>query len=109
MSDSPFLVLHVCTGNICRSPMAELLMRAELDRGYGEAAARVALDGGGTYGGHAGDPINPPAGTVLRARGVDPSHFRAQGLSGAAVAAAGLVLVAAREHAHRVVTLEPSA
>ncbi len=105
----PFLVLHVCTGNICRSPMAELIMRAELDRIYGTAGQGVELDGGGTYHGHAGMPINPPAGRVLAEIDVDAAGFRAQALTGAAVSAADLVLCATRSHVRAVLDLRPDA
>jgi low molecular weight protein-tyrosine phosphatase len=108
VSSAPLVVLHVCTGNICRSPMAELLMRAELDRHYA-AADRVVLDGAGTYGGHAGQPINPPAAVALRGFGIDASEFRAQHLSKRALQAAGLVLCATHEHVQRVVTVMPEA
>ncbi len=33
----PFSILYVCTGNICRSPFAELLTRARLDGALGLA------------------------------------------------------------------------
>jgi len=66
-------VLHVCMGNICRSPMAERLMRHRLDEAFGTAAAEVRCAGAGTYGGHAGEGMNPPAARVLTERGVDPS------------------------------------
>ena len=37
----PFTVLYVCTGNRCRSPMAERLLRHDLDRRYGREARRL--------------------------------------------------------------------
>lgn len=105
----PLLVLHVCTGNICRSPMAELLMRAELDQVYGASCQDVVLDGAGTYSGHSGQPINPPAGRVLAEIDVESSGFRAQALTRAAVDAADLVLCAAEEHVRAVRMLAPEA
>ncbi len=109
-SDShPFLVLHVCTGNICRSPMAELIMRTELDRAYGPAGQTVVLDGGGTYPGHAGMPINPPAGRMLAEIGIDSTGFRAQALTRSAVAAADLILCATGAHVRAVLDLLPEA
>lgn len=104
-----FRVLHVCTGNICRSPMAELLMKAALSGRYGAAAARVTVGGGGTYAGHAGEPINPPAGAALTTYGIDASGFRSRPLTREGIVAAGLVLCASREHVHRVVTVVPEA
>ncbi len=105
----PFLVLMVCTGNICRSPMAELFMRDELNSRFGSLADLVVVDGAGTYGGHVGEPINPPAGRALAELGVDATAFRAQGLSEAAVEAADLVVCAAAEHVRRALSLVPGA
>jgi protein-tyrosine phosphatase len=102
-------VLHVCTGNICRSPMAELIMRAELDRVYGDVGQNVLLDGGGTYPGHAGMPINPPAGRVLAEINVDSRGFRARALTAAAVSAADLILCATQSHVQAVLDLQPEA
>ncbi len=109
MNDDRFRVLHVCTGNICRSPMAELIMRAELDASYGEASKRVALEGAGTYIGHAGEGINPGAAQALKALGVSSTHFRASGLSERSVAAADLVLCATSRHVSHVLRLVPEA
>ena len=55
----PFAVLMVCAGNICRSPMAEAVLRAKL-AGAG-LANRVAVDSAGTHGFHRGAPADPRA------------------------------------------------
>ena len=44
----PFTVLLVCTGNICRSALAERLGRAFLDEVLGEVAGQVRLVSHGT-------------------------------------------------------------
>lgn len=60
-------VLLVCLGNICRSPMAEGLLRTKLDA-LG-LADRVEVDSAGTSGHHAGEPADPRTVEVLRRRG----------------------------------------
>jgi len=65
-------VVFVCSGNICRSPMAEKvfaehLRRAGLDR-------RVRVSSAGTGGWHAGDPADPRAEEVLRRHGYRTDH-----------------------------------
>lgn len=76
-------VLVVCMGNICRSPSAEGVLRAKLQRaGLGQ---RVLVDSAGTHGYHAGEPPDPRAVrhaaqrgydiAALRARPVDPADY----------------------------------
>lgn len=65
----------VCTGNICRSPMGEVVLRAKL--------AEAGIDGvevtsSGTGGWHVGDPMDPRAAAALRRRGYDGSAHRAR-------------------------------
>ncbi len=111
MTQSPsstFRVLHVCTGNICRSPMAEALTRAGLAERLGAEAARFVVESAGTWG-HSGSPMEPEAVTTLAGYGVDGSGFRARELVDEHVAAADLVLAATREHRAAAVVLQPRA
>ncbi len=105
---STFNVLHVCTGNICRSPMAEHLMREGLRRRLGERADGFRVGSGGTWG-LTGSPMEPHALTTLASYAVDGAAFRARELTSAQVAGADLVLAAAREHRAAAVVLQPRA
>jgi low molecular weight protein-tyrosine phosphatase len=53
----PVRVLFVCTGNICRSPLAEAVFKDLVSkRGLGD---RYEADSAGTHGYHEGDPADP--------------------------------------------------
>jgi len=62
-----YAVLMVCAGNLCRSPMAEAVLRAKL-AGAG-LANRVAVDSAGTHGFHRGAPADPRAVARAKLRG----------------------------------------
>ncbi|WP_461188148.1 low molecular weight protein-tyrosine-phosphatase [Arthrobacter sp. Z4-13] len=62
---SPYRVIAVCTGNICRSPMAELMLAAALEREGLDSV--VMVDSAGTTGYEAGRPIDPRAARRLSA------------------------------------------
>ncbi len=65
-------VVTVCLGNICRSPIAAAVLRAEFaDAGL---ADRVTVRSAGTAGWHAGEPADPRTQKVLREAGYSPSH-----------------------------------
>jgi protein-tyrosine phosphatase len=114
---APFTVLHVCMGNICRSPMAErLLARAVRDRVRALVPApRVGVDelvhshSAGTGGWHAGEEMNPPASRQLLSRGGDTDGFEARKLRGGHIDAADLVLTATADQLDYVVALRPDA
>lgn len=108
MTENLFRVLHVCTGNICRSPMAEHLMRRMLDQAWPGQAGRFVVESAGTWG-HAGSPMEPHALTTLAAFGVDGAEFRARELAAEHVVGADLVLAATREHRAAAVVLYPRA
>jgi len=60
-------VLMVCMGNICRSPLAEGVLRTKLARAG--LAERVAVDSAGTAGLHRGNPPDPRAVALAAQRG----------------------------------------
>jgi protein-tyrosine phosphatase len=112
----PFTVLHVCMGNICRSPMAERLLalavRERLTRRSQDPAQAEELvhsHSAGTGGWHAGEEMNPPAARQVRARGGDVNGFLARKLRSDLIDAADLVLTATADQQEYVVALRPDA
>jgi protein-tyrosine phosphatase len=103
-----FRILHICTGNICRSPMAERLTRGGLAHRFGADASRFVVESAGTWG-HSGAPMEPFALSTLSTYGLDGGDFRARELVAAHVAGADLVLAATREHRAAAVVLHPRA
>ena len=66
----------VCLGNICRSPMAEVVLRSLLvDAGIDD---RVEVMSSGTGDWHVGEPMDRRAAATLAAHGYDASAHRAQ-------------------------------
>jgi protein-tyrosine phosphatase len=97
-------VLVVCTGNVCRSPMAEGMLRTVLTARLGGAAPAIASAGTMGWEGSAADPASVQAALE---RGVDISEHRARELRPEDVHGADLVLAMAHEHAAAVSGLAP--
>lgn len=95
--DRPLRILLVCTGNICRSPMAEAMVRAEAAvAGLDVHAASVglrALTG----------PADPQARRVMAVRGFDIGAHRARRFQPPDARAADLVLAMERTHVVEIV------
>ena len=76
MSSGPLHVTFVCSGNICRSPMAEKMFAHQIrERGL---ADRVRVTSAGTGSWHAGDGADRRANRVLQAHGYPTDHVAAQ-------------------------------
>jgi protein-tyrosine phosphatase len=98
-------ILLVCTGNICRSPMAEGFLRRQLaDRGV--EGVEVMSAG---VSGWEGSPATGEAVAALREMEVDISEHRARRLTSRLVNAADLVVGMAEEHRDAVGRVVPSA
>ncbi|WP_250027446.1 arsenate reductase/protein-tyrosine-phosphatase family protein [Paractinoplanes maris] len=107
---APFTVLHICMGNICRSPMAErLLARAVRDRAGEQSEQLVRSVSAGTGGWHEGEQMNPPAARQVLARGGSDDGFEARKLRGDFIDEADLILTATADQFDYVVALRPDA
>ncbi len=96
-------VLVVCTGNICRSPMAEALLRARLG-----ADRQIQVSSAGT-GALVGMPADPQAQALMSARGIDIGAHRARQLNRQQLLVAPLVLVMDDSHARWIAQRVPEA
>jgi protein-tyrosine phosphatase len=106
MAGMPYRVCLVCMGNICRSPMAEAVLRAQLaEAGLGE---QVVVDSAGTGGWHVGDDADPQALATLRARGYDLTHA-ARRFDPAWFAERDLILALDRDNVRALRRLAPDA
>lgn len=73
---SPYRIIAVCTGNICRSPMAELMLTEAFDAAG--LAGDVVVDSAGTTAYEAGRPIDPRAARKLTAHNLASGHHTAR-------------------------------
>jgi protein-tyrosine phosphatase len=97
-------ILVVCTGNVCRSPIAEAFLRSALRARFGDDAPSVASAGTSGWEGSSAEP-----GSVAAAaeRGLEISAHRARRLRGDHLADATLVVTMAAGHRDDIVGLHP--
>ncbi|MFD9208192.1 protein-tyrosine-phosphatase [Streptomyces sioyaensis] len=108
-SASVFRILHVSTGNVCRSPITERLHRHALELRLGAArSGGLLVESAGTWG-HEGAPMETHAATVLTDYGADPAGFLGRELLDEHVIRADLVLTATRDHRAQVISMGHSA
>lgn len=100
-----FKVLMVCTGNICRSPSAEAVLRERLEAAGLGALVRVESAGTADY--HIGEPPSEPAVRLAARRGYDLEDLRARQVRPADFADFDLILAMDRGHLRRLQGLLP--
>jgi protein-tyrosine phosphatase len=98
----PYRIMTVCTGNICRSPIAEVVLRDRFEAaGLGD---RVVVDSGGISSEELGNPIDPRAVRVLREAGYDVPRRTAHQVDAGDLAERDLVLPMTAQHVRRLRT-----
>lgn len=97
------VVLFVCTGNTCRSPMAAAVARTQLAGDSGAEARSAGL------GAMAGAPMTPEARMALRAIGIEPGRHAARPLTQADIAAADEIYALTRAHLQAIRSAYPEA
>ncbi len=96
-------VLFVCTGNICRSPFAEALLRNLVDP---KGLEGISVDSAGLLA-LPGRSVTPLAQRVAAEFGVELSEFRAKSLSQDLVAWSDLILVMEKSHEETLLSAFP--
>ncbi len=94
---APYRLMTVCTGNICRSPMAEVVLRRRLeDAGLGDL---VDVSSTAISDEERGNPIDGRAQSVLRDNGYDVPRREARQVTPTDLTASDLVLPMTAVHA----------
>lgn len=106
MSDIPHKkkvkILTVCTGNICRSPMAEGILRQIF-----QADPFVTVSSAGTYA-FAGNPATEFAILASKEKGIDISGHRARPLDSVLISISDMILCMEPSHEEWVLSIDSS-
>jgi protein-tyrosine phosphatase len=100
-----YAVLMVCTGNICRSPTADGLLRHALQAAG--LSGRVLVDSAGTHDYHIGDPPDRRSMETARRYGIDLADLRARRVAVEDFATFDLVLAMDDGHYRQLLRLCP--
>ena len=94
-------IMFVCTGNVCRSPMGELLMRRYL------SGTSITVSSAGTHA-LVGHPIDPSSGRLMDSVGIDSGEFRSRQLTRELAENADLILCFEEEQRNNIVDMAPA-
>lgn len=100
MNSPGFNILFVCTGNVCRSPLAERMLAAQV------GGLPISVESAGTMA-LVGQPIDPPSADALRELGLSPDGHVARRLTPELITEADLILTAESIHRSAIVQAEP--
>ena len=105
LMDQGFRVLVICTGNVCRSPLAERVLQYGFDE---SAPGQFDVTSAGTCG-LTGRDAEPAIVEIAARKGVSMSGFRAREVTAELISQAHLILTMTREHRSSIVQLVPAA
>lgn len=95
-SEDGYRIAVVCLGNICRSPVADVVLNARIeDAGL---SGRVTVHSSGTGDWHLGGPMDRRAAATLTAEGYDPTNHRSRQFTDSHAGAYDLVLAMDRQN-----------
>jgi protein-tyrosine phosphatase len=103
-TSAPVRILTVCTGNICRSPVAERLLQAGLDQ---VVPGGFQVSSAGTRA-LVGEPMQPISADIVRTFGGNPEGFAARQLTPKILRGVDLVLTMTSGHRGEVLQLDAS-
>ena len=103
---APARILVVCTGNVCRSPLIERLLRLRLAERLGERSDRIEIGSAGVRA-LVGSGMTAEAAAELRSLGGDDATFCARQLSVDLLDGVDLVLAATKQHRSEAVSQSP--
>jgi protein-tyrosine phosphatase len=106
MSTTTPVILFICWGNICRSPMAEEVARAKAAQ---ERLAHVSFTSAGVSAEEAGHPMDPRAVAVLRDAGYQVGPHTARQVTAQEILDADLVIGMEEVHLTKLRQLVPHA
>ncbi|MBL7073238.1 MAG: low molecular weight protein arginine phosphatase [Candidatus Omnitrophica bacterium] len=97
-------VLFVCTGNSCRSIMAEAYLKKRTE----EEALSIEIRSAGTYGAYGLSPTNEAI-KVISDEGIDPAGLGSKTLTDEFINWADVILVMEPAHKSRIIDMVPEA
>lgn len=99
-----FQVLFVCSGNTCRSPMAQVLLQEKLRLRGLESLVSASSAGVAAW---PGQPASPEAIAIMNRQGISLAAHRSRSVDAGQLAAAALVLTMTRSHRESLLRLFP--